>query len=336
MVRDGERAGSARRSRAPLGRRITVRSAFQHEHASSQPFSRPVRSRSPPSRPGSAPGDPFVCYKTRSLGSRGAYRASPRATVDVVIDAFSTARPEDQHRLDLTKALTALRSRRCRGRAAVDGVTHLEGTTPASPRPLRSSPSRRRRARGRQPIRDSQAARPHRGSGAGADAEDARHGGRRSARSVELRQLQVLRREGRQGPEGCRPVSGVRAVPGERHRPVWDARVQCRPSAPVLRARRPERRQSASPGHARYLVCYQVRTRVDPAEAAEVRRDVGIDAVRSSDPRRSRSRSPTRSAFRRSRIRRNRPRRDPGADRPPGGGGGGTILAIHISPDVRT
>src|SRR6187551_2238328 len=86
-------------------------------------------------------GDPFVCYKTRSLGSRGGLPSFPAREGDVVIDAFSTARLEDQHRLDLTKALTLCAPAGVEGELLVDGVTHLEGynsrvtkTSPKQPR----------------------------------------------------------------------------------------------------------------------------------------------------------------------------------------------------------
>ena len=66
----------------------------------------PVRSRFAARTAWAQPaGDPFVCYKSRSLGTRGGLPAFMARKGDVVIDTFSTARPEDQHRVDLPKSI---------------------------------------------------------------------------------------------------------------------------------------------------------------------------------------------------------------------------------------
>ncbi|MEO6027133.1 MAG: Ig-like domain-containing protein, partial [Candidatus Binatia bacterium] len=83
-------------------------------------------------------GDPFVCYKGRSLGTRGGLPAFSARTGDVLIDTFSSARPEDQHKVDLKKTLGLCAPSSLEGELVVDPVTHLEGygmtVTKASPR----------------------------------------------------------------------------------------------------------------------------------------------------------------------------------------------------------
>ena len=75
-------------------------------------------------------GDPFVCYKTRGLGSArsGLPSFAPR-TADQVVDVFSTARPEDRHQVDLTKAIGLCAPTSVEGELIVDAVTHLEAYT---------------------------------------------------------------------------------------------------------------------------------------------------------------------------------------------------------------
>jgi hypothetical protein len=86
-------------------------------------------------------GDPFVCYKSRSLGSRGGLPAFAPRQGDVVIDIFSTARPEDQHRVDLKKSIGLCAPASIEGELLIDAVSHLEAysmrvtkTEPRQPR----------------------------------------------------------------------------------------------------------------------------------------------------------------------------------------------------------
>jgi hypothetical protein len=71
-------------------------------------------------------GDPFVCYKSRPLGPRGGLPAFTEREGDVVIDTFSTARPEDRHRVDLTKSIGLCAPASLEGELVIDPVTHLE------------------------------------------------------------------------------------------------------------------------------------------------------------------------------------------------------------------
>ncbi len=86
-------------------------------------------------------GDPFVCYKTRSLASRDGVPGFAARSGDVVIDVFSTARPEDQHRVDLQKSIDLCAPASIEGELLIDPVTHLEAyamrvskTSPRQPR----------------------------------------------------------------------------------------------------------------------------------------------------------------------------------------------------------
>lgn len=86
-------------------------------------------------------GDPFVCYKSRSLGSRGGLPTFAAREGDVVLDAFSTARPEDQHKVDLGKAIGLCAPASVEGELVVDPAVHLEAydmrvtkTSPRQPR----------------------------------------------------------------------------------------------------------------------------------------------------------------------------------------------------------
>jgi len=73
-------------------------------------------------------GDPFVCYRARPIGGRGGPKFMPR-TGDVVIDAFSTARPDDQHKVDLHRPTTVCSPASLEGELVGDAATHLEGYT---------------------------------------------------------------------------------------------------------------------------------------------------------------------------------------------------------------
>ncbi len=83
-------------------------------------------------------GDPFVCYKSRSLGPRGGLPVFAEREGDVVIDVFSTARPEDQHKVDLRKSIGLCAPASLEGELTTDPVTHLEAygmrVTKTSPR----------------------------------------------------------------------------------------------------------------------------------------------------------------------------------------------------------
>lgn len=83
-------------------------------------------------------GDPFVCYKSRSLGPRGGHPVFTAREGDVVIDVFSTARPEDQHKVDLRKSIGLCAPASLEGELVIDPVTHLEAydmrVTKTSPR----------------------------------------------------------------------------------------------------------------------------------------------------------------------------------------------------------
>ncbi len=87
-------------------------------------------------------GDPFVCYKSRSLASRGGELPGFVAREgDVVVDVFSTARPEDQHKIDLRKSIGLCAPASLEGELVIDPVAHLEAydlrvtkTAPRQPR----------------------------------------------------------------------------------------------------------------------------------------------------------------------------------------------------------
>ncbi len=86
-------------------------------------------------------GDPFVCYKGRSLGSRGGLPSFTAREGDVVLDTFSTARPEDQHKIDLPKPLGLCAPASVEGELILDDAVHLEAydlrvtkTAPRQPR----------------------------------------------------------------------------------------------------------------------------------------------------------------------------------------------------------
>lgn len=86
-------------------------------------------------------GDPVVCYKARSLGGRGGLPTFTPRDGEVVIDTFSTARPDDQHRVDLGKSIGLCAPASVNGELLVDPATHLEAytmkvsrTTPRQPR----------------------------------------------------------------------------------------------------------------------------------------------------------------------------------------------------------
>jgi hypothetical protein len=83
-------------------------------------------------------GDPFVCYKGRGLGSRGGLPVFTPRDGEVVIDTFSTARPEDQHKVDLRKPLALCAPASVEGELVGDAATHLEAydmkVTKTSPR----------------------------------------------------------------------------------------------------------------------------------------------------------------------------------------------------------
>ncbi|MCC6767237.1 MAG: Ig-like domain-containing protein [Deltaproteobacteria bacterium] len=86
-------------------------------------------------------GDPSVCYKTRGLGSHGGLPSFAPREADVVIDVFSTARPEDRHQIDVQKAIGLCAPASVEGELVVDEVAHLEAygirvtkTSPRQPR----------------------------------------------------------------------------------------------------------------------------------------------------------------------------------------------------------
>src|SRR5690242_18166264 len=86
-------------------------------------------------------GDPFVCYKSRSLGGRNGLPSFTPRDGAVVIDTFSTARPDDQHEVDLTKSIGLCAPAGLNGELLLDPATHLEAynmkvskTTPRQPR----------------------------------------------------------------------------------------------------------------------------------------------------------------------------------------------------------
>ena len=86
-------------------------------------------------------GDPFVCYKSRSLGGRNGLPSFTPRDEAVVIDTFSTARPDDQHKVDLTKSIGLCAPAGLNGELQLDPATHLEAyslkvskTTPRQPR----------------------------------------------------------------------------------------------------------------------------------------------------------------------------------------------------------
>jgi hypothetical protein len=90
-------------------------------------------------------GDAFLCYKSKSLGPRGGLPRFTARSGDVAIDAFSTARPEDQHRIDLAKSIGLCAPASLNGELVGDSATHLEAydmsvtkTTPRQPRHLDS------------------------------------------------------------------------------------------------------------------------------------------------------------------------------------------------------
>jgi hypothetical protein len=76
-------------------------------------------------------GDPVVCYKSRELGPRGGLPAFGDREGEVVIDTFSTARPEDQHKVDLKKSIGLCAPASVEGELLVDPTVHLEAYTMA-------------------------------------------------------------------------------------------------------------------------------------------------------------------------------------------------------------
>ncbi len=83
-------------------------------------------------------GDSFVCYKSRQLGPRGGLPAFTPRPGEVVIDTFSTARPEDQHKVDLKKSIGLCAPAGLEGDLLLDPAIHLEAygmaVTKTSPR----------------------------------------------------------------------------------------------------------------------------------------------------------------------------------------------------------
>jgi hypothetical protein len=90
-------------------------------------------------------GDAFLCYKSKPLGPRGGLPRFTARNGDVAIDTFSTARPDDQHRVDLAKSIGLCAPASLNGELVGDAVTHLEAydmsitrTTPRQPKHLDS------------------------------------------------------------------------------------------------------------------------------------------------------------------------------------------------------
>jgi Bacterial Ig-like domain (group 2) len=71
-------------------------------------------------------GDALVCYKSRPLGPRGGLPAFSARAGEVVIDTFSTARPEDQHKVDLRKSIGLCAPAGIESEPLQDPVVHLE------------------------------------------------------------------------------------------------------------------------------------------------------------------------------------------------------------------
>ncbi|MCC6850529.1 MAG: Ig-like domain-containing protein [Deltaproteobacteria bacterium] len=90
-------------------------------------------------------GDPFLCHKTRALGARGGLPSFAARGGDVVIDVFSTARPEDRHEIDVQKAIGLCAPASVEGELVADEATHLEAygirVTKTSPRQPRHADS---------------------------------------------------------------------------------------------------------------------------------------------------------------------------------------------------
>src|SRR5690242_16327278 len=74
-------------------------------------------------------GDAFVCYKSRPLGPRGGLPGFTQRDGQVVIDTFSTARPEDKHEVDLRKSIGLCAPAGVEGDLVLDPTVHLEAYT---------------------------------------------------------------------------------------------------------------------------------------------------------------------------------------------------------------
>lgn len=207
-------------------------------------------------------GDPFVCYRTRSLGSaRAGLPGFVPRTADVVVDVFSTARPEDHHQVDLEKSIGLCAPTSIEGELVVDPVTHLEGY---AMRVTKTAPRQPRHADGVHEVVN-------------------RFGTLKLIVEAEDRMLVPTAKA--LGTGGVDPLASpgtdafkcydakvARAPRGAPAYPVFspiDVAVQDQFGARVLRLTKPRRfcapadlggTNPGAPTHAGYLVCYQART----------------------------------------------------------------------------
>jgi hypothetical protein len=222
-------------------------------------------------------GDPFVCYKTRNLGSaRGGLPGFVARTADVVVDVFSTARPEDRHQVDLQKSIGLCAPTSVEGELVVDEVTHLEAY---AMRVTKTAPRQPRHADGVHAIVN-------------------RFGTLKLIVETEDRMLvPTAKALGTGGVEAlassgtdafkCYDAKVARAPKGAPAYPVFtafDVAVEDQFGPRVLTVTKPRRfcapadlggTNAGAPTHAGYLVCYQTRTaRTKPKQPKFVGADV--------------------------------------------------------------
>ncbi len=279
-------------------------------------------------------GDPFVCYKARSLGARSGLPSFSARTGDVVIDTFSTARPEDQHKLDLKKTLGLCAPASIEGELVIDPATHLEAysaaVTKTSPRQPKHADSLHEivnrfgtlKLRVRTEDRLLAPTKKALGTG-GVDA----------IVTTGVDNFKCYDAKVAKAPSGALPfpvfapaVVTVADQFGTRTYNVTKPRRFCAP-ADVASA------NPAAPGHATYLVCYQARlasTRpkqpkfvatavsVHPAFGPEALNVTKLDEICLPSLRDPAQATPT-----------------PSPTATPGTGPTGQVVAIHIGPKTR-
>jgi hypothetical protein len=278
-------------------------------------------------------GDPFVCYKGRSLGARGGLPSFSPHEGEVLIDTFSTARPEDQHRVDLTKSIGLCAPASLEGELVIDPTSHLEAydmrVTKTSPRQPRHGDSLHEIVNGFGTLKL-----------------------RVRTEDRLLSPTAMAFGTGGVGPLGssgvddfkCYDAKAARAATGSPPFPVFtplQVMVADQFGTRLLNVTRPRRlcapadlggANPAAPSHARYLVCYQVR----------------IASTRPKQPKFTATAVSTHPTFGPEALTVNKPDeiclpsfKDTAPPTPvptatPGGGGsGGVVVAIHISPLTR-
>ena len=277
-------------------------------------------------------GDPFVCYKGRALGSRGLPVFSPRRG-DVLLDIFSTARPEDQHRVDLARSIGLCAPASIEGELVIDQVAHLEAydmrVTKTSPRQPRHG--------------DSLHAIVNR---FGALKLRVRTEDRLLAPTATTLGTGGVAPVGSSGVDNfkCYDAKVARAATGAAPFPVFtplQVMVADQFATRIVNVTRPRRfcapadlggANPAAPSHSRYLVCYQVRV-----ASTRPKQPKFVATVVSTHPRFapevlvvSKPDELCLPSF-----------KDPAQPTPvptvtPGGGGpAGTVIGIHISPATR-